>query len=138
MQLAIWSPLIHASVMFAFMGLGALHMSSRSNSEIAYPTWWWLLAGLSCIALMYLEVYIAKYSSIWYSDTTSTQFQKRVEGDYAKHQTGLSHCLRCRIQVESGPVDQRLDPESQDMPAAPCGQRLVQGRLPIAWPAPPV
>jgi len=84
-KLAMWCPLVHSFVMFCFMGVGLLHMSCQnknggplSKPKISYPPWWFLPAGASCIALMLLEVYIAKYSSISYTDKASKQFAKKT------------------------------------------------------------
>ncbi|CAK0908650.1 unnamed protein product [Prorocentrum cordatum] len=71
MDLALWCPVMHALVMFSFMGLGLLigrQSQTRGILDLAYPKLWLALAAGTCFALMCLEVHIAKYSSIWYSD----------------------------------------------------------------------
>ncbi|CAK0856969.1 unnamed protein product [Prorocentrum cordatum] len=76
MALALWCPVIHALVMFSFMGLG-LMIGRRSQTggtlDLAYPKLWLALAACTCFALMCLEVHIAKYSSTWYSDKARNQ-----------------------------------------------------------------
>jgi len=143
-KLAMWCPLVHSFVMFCFMGVGLLHMSCQnknggplSKPKISYPPWWFLPAGASCIALMLLEVYIAKYSSISYTDKASKQFAKKHENE--KRPIGLSHCPDCRIQKESTPGGPLSDPEAEGvLECRHCGKALKQGRLPVGWPCMPV
>ncbi|CAK0908857.1 unnamed protein product [Prorocentrum cordatum] len=137
-KLAMWCPLVHASVMFCFMGVGLLHMScqNKNGGPLSKPEWF-LPAGASCIALMLLEVYIAKYSSILCTDKASKQFGKKHENE--KRPIGLSHCPGCRIQKESKPGGPLSDPEAGGvLECRHCGKTLRQGRLPVGWPCMPV
>jgi hypothetical protein len=110
MQLTLWCPVVHALVMFFFIGLGArtmwekdtgpcldmlyedLHLPEellqacwKKHTDFSHPTCWFLLAVCICIALMCLEVHIAKYSSTWYSEKAAkTEANMRVHDNRAE------------------------------------------------------